>query len=267
MFHEHYSTSGYEMKRELVAKTKLEFETNRETWKAFGVDLVVGTPCAQSPMARKAMHGHWQQALQDYFKIADFSDHSEETMVGFILATEVTFHRRSPASIPELPERVWDEKSFKKSLWWFEDGTSWHRWVGNKYVTGEGEYFVNRNTFRQLLLDDKPTEAEAYFFEHGMNRLSCAETDLAAARMCSYIHGTKAEGKRAASTTMWFYADSAKRSRGPISELEMRKAFDGGKLLRSTFVWTEGMTCWQQAAHIACFQNAAYSGKLPPPLE
>jgi hypothetical protein len=252
------------MKRELVAKTKLEFEINRENWKAFGVDLVVGTPCAQSPIARKAMHGHWQAAYHDYLKIADFSDHSEETMVGWILATEVTFHRRSPAAIPELPERVWDEKDLQKGLRWFEDIAFWNKWVSHK--DGNGEYFVNRNTFRKLLRENKPAEAEAYFFEHGMNRLSCAEIDLAAARMCSYVHGTKAESTRA-TTTMWFWADGAKRSRGPIPEVELRKAFDGGKLLRSTFVWTEGMTCWRQAAQTACFQKQAYSGKFPPPLQ
>jgi hypothetical protein len=255
------------MKRELVAQSKWEFEINRENWKAFGVDLVVGTPCAQSPMARKALHGHWQEALQDYFKIADFSDHAEETMVGFILATEVTFHRRSPAPIPELPERVWDEKSLQKALRWFaEDVAFWHKWIGNKDKTGNSEYFVNRNTFAQLLRDNKPVEAEAYFFKHGMNRLSCAEIDLAAARMCSHIHGTKAESKRAA-TTMWFFADGSKRSRGPISEVEMQKAFDSGQLLRSTFVWTESMNCWQQATELACFQIGAYCGKLPPPME
>jgi GYF domain 2 len=257
------------MNRNDIERFKLEFESWPESWRSFGVDLVDAgspNPCNRSPMARKVLHGRWQEAYQDWLKAGEFSRDSEELMLAFILATEVTFHRRAPAPIPlELPRRIWDESEYQKSLRRFRDIAYWRLCLRHLQQPGKSDYWARRNKYANLLAENRPTEAEAFYREHEMDQYEMGEQDLAMAHMCASVHATEA-GEDLARKPLWYFADNRGRQRGPLSEAELSRAFEQGWLLRTTYVWKEGMTKWEQAALVPAFRIELYSGALPPAL-
>jgi hypothetical protein len=258
------------MNRQDIERYKLEFEQRPDTWKSYGADLVDAgspNPCDKSPIARKVLCGRWQEAYQDWLKTGDFSRDSEELLLAFILATEFIFHRRAPAPVPaDLPKRVWDEAEFQKRLCSLQDVDRWNLFLGRFQKTGTGDFYVRRNGFAKLLSENKPEAAEAFYREREMDQDSEAELKLAMARTCANAHGAKEEAERA-DATMWYYADrQGQRSEIPISETELKRVFENGTLLRSTLVWKEGMTQWQQATFLKAFQTRVYAGALPPAL-
>ena len=103
------------------------------------------------------------------------------------------------------------------------------------------------------------------YWEHEMDQFDMGEQDFAMIRTCAYVHGTESERAHALKP-LWFYSDYQGRVRGPISEIELKQAFDKGVLLRTVFVWREGIAAWQQAARVPAFQTESYAGIMPPAL-
>ena len=257
------------MNRQDIARYKLEFEQRPDSWKSFGADLVDAgspNPCNRSPIARKVLGGRWQEAYQDWLKAGEFSRDSEEVMLAFILATEVVFHRRAPAAIPvDLPKRVWSDDEYKLGLRRLADVKYWNQCVTSMEGTRTTEFALRRAAFAKLLRANKVDEAEQFYKDNEMDQDEMAEQELALIRTCAHAHGVKEDEDRA-SKTMWFYANAAGQRCGPISELELKQAFDTGQLLRSAQVWREGMSGWQAATFLKEFQTQEYKGAMPPEL-
>ena len=230
------------------------------------VDAGSPNPCDRSPFARKVLCGRWQEAYQDWLAAGEFSGDSQDRVLGFILATEVTFHRRAPAPVPtDLPKRIWSDTEFEKSVRQLQDIDRWNKWLGMYQTPGKYDFQIRSSGFAKLLAENKPQEAEAFYRENEMDQDEMAEMELAMVCTCAHAHGVKAGAERA-SKTMWFYADDYGQSWGPLSETELKRAFQSNKLLRSTLVWKEGMITWKQATLITAFWEREYSGALPPPL-
>ncbi len=258
------------MNRIDIERYKLEFEQWPDSWKSFGADLRdVGSPnpCDRAPIARKVLGGRWEEAYQDWLKAGEFSRDSEEMMIAFILATEVVYHRRAPAAIPtDLPKRIWSDMEYEKSLRHLRDVKYWNQCVTTLEDTRTTEFALRRNAFAKLLRDNKVTEAEIFYRDNEMDQDLMAEQEKALIETCAHAHGVKQDEDRA-SKTKWFYVtDAGQRSKFPISELELKEAFDTGKLLRTTQVWREGMSGWQPATFLKEFQAQEYSGAQPPAL-
>jgi len=255
-----------------VESDKRNFEMYPERWRSFGADLVdAGSPCPcdRSPIARKVLCGRWQEAYQDWLKAGEFSQGSEEVMLAFILATEVAFHRRSPAPIPAvLPRKIWDEKLYQKRLGQFHrDLKFWnlmHSHLMKKASNPDNPYGLVRNKLGQLLIDGKIKEAECYYKEIEWDQDSMAECWLALIHSTGSALGFKKE-KELADTRMWFFVDQNDRRRGPILENSLMNLFDAGRLWPDTPVWTQGMRDWASAATTKRFrQGPLYTGPLPP---
>jgi len=258
------------MNRNKIERYKLEFEQRPDTWRSYGMDLVDAgspNPCDQSPIARKVLCGRWQEAYQDWLAAGEFSRGCpRELFLAFILATEAIFHRRTPAPVPaDLPKRIWSDTEFEKDVRQLQDIDHWNDWVATLQGSGKTEAGARKKEFAKLLSENKPQDAEAFYRENEMDQDEMAEQYLAMARTCAHAHGVKADAEHA-SKTMWFFADDFGQCWGPLSETELKRAFECNKLLRSTLVWKEGMITWKQATLITAFWEREYSGALPPPL-
>jgi hypothetical protein len=256
----------HERSLQWIEESKRQFETRPETWRSFGKDLVdAGSPfpCNRSPIARKVLCGRWQEAYQDWLKAGEFSRESEETMLAFILATEVTFHRRPPVPAVEMPKRIWDEVEFQKSLRHTKDVDYWKQVLSHLQRRGPTDSYLERNGLAELLAANKPKEAEVYYRLHDMDQSSFGEEELAMIRNCSNAHGVDREEARARKP-VWFFKDGCNRARGPLSEIELKAAMDQGRLMRTVYVWTEGMGGWEQASQLDQFQIERYVGPIPP---
>jgi type IV pilus assembly protein PilA len=65
--------------------------------------------------------------------------------------------------------------------------------------------------------------------------------------------------------TNWFYADHSQQRRGPVSEDQLRTAYQQQQIAGSNLVWTEGMPGWQPLASVAGQLGISIAAG-PPPL-
>ncbi len=63
----------------------------------------------------------------------------------------------------------------------------------------------------------------------------------------------------------WFYADNAQQRRGPVTDEQLRVAYQQQQIAASSLVWTEGMAGWQSLASVAG-QLGIRIAAGPPPM-
>lgn len=62
----------------------------------------------------------------------------------------------------------------------------------------------------------------------------------------------------------WFYADHAQQRRGPVTDEQLRVAYQQQQIAGSSLVWTEGMAGWQPLASVAGQLGISISAGPPP---
>ena len=62
----------------------------------------------------------------------------------------------------------------------------------------------------------------------------------------------------------WFYADNAQQRRGPVTEEQLRTAYQQQQIAGSNLVWTEGMAGWQPLASVAGQLGISIAAGPPP---
>ncbi len=63
----------------------------------------------------------------------------------------------------------------------------------------------------------------------------------------------------------WFYADNSQQRRGPVTDEQIRVAFQQQQIASSSLVWTEGMAGWQPLSSVAN-QLGINITAAPPPM-
>ena len=62
----------------------------------------------------------------------------------------------------------------------------------------------------------------------------------------------------------WFYADNTQQRRGPVTDEQMRTAYQQQQIAGSNLVWTEGMAGWQPLASVASQLGISIQAGPPP---
>ncbi len=65
--------------------------------------------------------------------------------------------------------------------------------------------------------------------------------------------------------TTWFYADHNQQRRGPVTDEQMRVAYQQRQIVDSNLVWTQGMPDWQPLSSVAA-QLGINVATSPPPM-
>ena len=63
----------------------------------------------------------------------------------------------------------------------------------------------------------------------------------------------------------WFYADHSQQRRGPVTEDQLRTAYQQQQIAGTSLVWTEGMAGWQPLANVLA-QLGITAAAGPPPM-
>ena len=62
----------------------------------------------------------------------------------------------------------------------------------------------------------------------------------------------------------WFYADHSQQRRGPVTDDQLRTAYQQQQIAGSNLVWTEGMPGWQPLASVAAQLGISIAAGPPP---
>ena len=62
----------------------------------------------------------------------------------------------------------------------------------------------------------------------------------------------------------WFYADNSQQRRGPVTDEQLRTAYQQQQIAGSNLVWTEGMAGWQPLASVAGQLGISIQAGPPP---
>jgi hypothetical protein len=252
------------MRENQVEMYKLRFEANPALFWSLGADLVdAGSPnlCGQSPAARKALGGHWQEAYNMWLADGEYSRGAQELYVGFILASEAIVNKRPSAKVPKLPKRVWTIAHYNAALRRCEDLAYRDLMIESLLDPGTTPWFKERMAIGALIKANQPEEAERLYREKQWDQNDMAEDFLALIHSCR-----GAESEYVNFRAMWHYYLEGDRPGGPVTFNKMKTLFLEGRLLGDCKVWRKGFKTWQPVTALKCFSPFVYAEELPPPV-